>query len=162
MPILNKEEQPITSNGLPRWVLVTKMPLQDESGEVVGTFGIAHEITKQKLAEIQLRESEARFRLLVEHSPDASVTLDIDRGRFCDANRHAEALFKMSREEIVKNHPVELSPEYQPGGVPSAQLAKEMIETALSGQRMVFDWVHRDCGRKRHSLRSTIRSPALR
>ena len=142
--IINKEEQPIASSGLPRWVLVTKMPLKNESGEVVGTFGIAREITKQKLAEIQLRESEARFRLLVEHSPDASVTLDIDQGRFCDANRHAEALFKMSREQIVKHHPVDLSPEYQPGGLPSTQLAKEMIETALSGKRMVFDWVHRD------------------
>ncbi len=144
VPILNKEEQPVTGSGLPRWVLVTKMPLQDESGEIVGTFGVAREITQQKLAEIQLRESEARFRLLVEHSPDASVTLDVDNGRFCDANRHAEALFRMSREEIVKHHPIELSPEYQPGGIPSSQLAKEMIEMALSGQRMVFDWVHRD------------------
>ncbi len=110
IPILNKEEQPVNSNGHPRWVLVTKMPLQNEAGEIVGTFGIAHEITKQKLAEIQLRESETRFRLLVEHSPDANVTLDIDQGRFCDANRHAETLFKMSREEIVKHHPVRTEP----------------------------------------------------
>ncbi len=144
VPVLNKEEQPVTSNGLPRWVLVTKMPLQDESGEIVGTFGVAREITQQKLAEIQLRESETRFRLLVEHSPDANVTLDVDNGRFCDANRHAEALFRMSRDEICKHHPVELSPEYQPGGIPSSQLAQEMIEMAMSGQRMVFDWVHRD------------------
>lgn len=143
-PILNKEEQPIAADGKQRWVLVTKMPLQNEASEIIGTFGIAREITEKKLAEIKLRESEARFRLLVEHSPDAIVTLDIDQGRFSEANIHAEHLFQMKREEILTKHPVELSPRFQPGNVPSEQLAREMIELALSGKRMVFDWVHCD------------------
>ncbi|MGI9474720.1 MAG: PAS domain-containing protein [Rubripirellula sp.] len=144
VPILNKEEQPIASDGQTRWVLVTKMPLQDDAGNIIGTFGIAREITEQKLAEIQLRESETRFRLLVEHAPDACVTLDIDQGRFIDANVHAEVLFKMKREEIVRHHPVELSPEFQSNGRLSEAMGREMIELALAGQRMVFDWVHRD------------------
>ena len=144
IPILNKEEQPIAQGGNPRWVLVTKMPLRDESGDIVGTFGVAREITRQKLAEIRLRDSEARFRLLVEHAPDAIVLLDVDAGRFADANRHAEELFKLSRDEIIRCHPVELSPPIQPGGIPSTKLAEEMIASALAGERMVFDWVHRD------------------
>lgn len=144
IPILNKEEQPIASDGRTRWVLVTKMPLQDDAGKIVGTFGIAREITEQKLAEIQLRESETRFRLLVEHAPDACVTLDVDQGRFIDANVHAEHLFKMDRDRIIQHHPVELSPQFQPDGVASEILGQQMIEEALAGRRMVFDWVHRD------------------
>lgn len=144
VPILNKEEQPIARGGAPRWVLVTKMPLRDESGKIVGTFGVAREITKQKLAEHKLRDSETRFRLLVEHSPDAIVMLDIDEGVFADANAQAEALFKMSRDEITRCHPVDLSPPMQPDGRPSVEMAEEMITSALAGQRMVFDWVHRD------------------
>ncbi len=144
IPILNQEEQPVTLGGKQRWVLVTKMPLRDELGEIVGTFGVAREITDQKLAENRLRESEARFRLLVEHAPDAIVMLDAEEGRFVDANLQAEKLYGMTRDEIVKRDPVELSPPIQPGGIPSEQLAREMIESAMAGERMVFDWVHRD------------------
>ncbi len=144
IPIFNKEEQPIARGGKPRWVLVTKMPYRDESGQIIGTFGVAREITEQKLAEKKLRESEARFRLLVEHAPDAMVMLDVDAGRFADANAHAEKLFGLPKKEIVKRHPVSLSPPFQPGGIPSEELAREMIESALAGERMVFDWVHRN------------------
>ena len=144
IPVVNKEEQPIAVAGESRWVLVTKMPLHDKRGEIVGTFGVAREITKQKLAEISLRESEARFRLLVEHAPDAVVILDVDEGRFVDANANAEKLFGLKRQEIVKHHPVELSPRFQPCGTPSAELGREMIRMAVAGERMVFDWVHCD------------------
>ncbi len=144
IPVLNKEEQPVSPVGKPRWVLVTKMPLHDESGKIIGTFGVAREITQRKLAEKRLRESEARFRLLVEHAPDAMVMLDIDHHRFADANAHAEKLFGMPREEIVKRHPVDLSPPQQPNGESSQAMAQQMIESALAGERMVFDWVHRN------------------
>lgn len=144
IPVLNKEERPMVRGGRERWVLVTKMPLRDESGEIIGTFGVAREITKQKLAEKRLRESETRFRLLVEHAPDAIVMLDVDAGRFVDANAHAETLFGLPREEITRCHPVQLSPPIQPSGETSEDVARAMIESAMTGERMVFDWVHRN------------------
>ena len=97
-PIYGLEEKETWPDGRVTWVSSTKMPLKNETGEIIGTFGIAREITAKKRAENQLRESEARFRLLVEHAPDASVILDIDQGRFTDANIHAENLFQMKRE----------------------------------------------------------------
>ncbi|MCP4887849.1 MAG: response regulator [Planctomycetaceae bacterium] len=148
VPILNKEEELLNSNGGPMWLLISNMPMRDSQGELIGTYGIAREITEKKLAEIELRESEARIRLLIKHAPDACVTLDCDEGRFIDANPLAEELFKMSREQIVQCHPADLSPPFQPGNVPTPELANEMIETALSGKRMVFDWVHCDSAGK--------------
>ncbi|MGB0595971.1 MAG: response regulator [Rubripirellula sp.] len=144
VPILNKEEKLLNRNGGPMWLLISNMPMRDSQGELIGTYGIAREITEKKLAELELRESEARIRLLIKHAPDACVTLDCDEGRFIDANPLAEELFKMSREQIVQCHPADLSPPFQPGNIPTPELANEMIETALSGKRMVFDWVHCD------------------
>ncbi len=117
------------------WLFVTRKHIPSRASQ---------RIEQLEQAEKSLRESEARFRLLVEHAPDAMVMLDIDAGRFTNANVHAENLFQLPREEILKRHPVDLSPPIQPGGIPSEQLAREMIESALAGERMVFDWVHRN------------------
>ncbi len=140
--LVNKEEQPIVPGGRQRWVLVTKMPLRNEKQEIVGTFGIAREITEIKKAEIKLKESEERFRRIVETAPEAVVILDVDQGRFTEVNPNTEKLFGMSKEELTKKHPVELSPEIQPDGVPSADRGREMIERALRGEVTVFDWMH--------------------
>ena len=39
-----------------------------------------------------LRESELRYRTLVEHAPEAIVVLDLSTGRFTDANPNADDL----------------------------------------------------------------------
>ena len=52
-----------------------------------------------------LRESEERFRILVEKAPDAIVVYDLDRDRFMDANLHAELLFGCSRAELLRSAP---------------------------------------------------------
>jgi PAS domain S-box-containing protein len=90
-----------------------------------------------------LRESEQRYRTLVEHAPEAIVVLDLDVGRFADANQNAERLFGMSREELLRVGPVEVSPPLQPGGRPSSEAAAEELEKALRHVTPRFEWIHR-------------------
>lgn len=47
-PIINKEELEIWFDRPPTWVSTTKMPLLDDKGKIIGTFGISREITENK------------------------------------------------------------------------------------------------------------------
>ena len=89
-----------------------------------------------------LRQSEERFKTLVDHAPEAIVLLDADEGRFVDANENALQLFELSRDQLLQRHPAEVSPPFQPDGSSSIELAREKIEAVLSGRKAVFDWVH--------------------
>ena len=143
-PLINKEEHLVRPGSDPLWVLVTKMPLRDANGEIIGTFGVARDISEKKQAEIELRESEARFRALVEHASEAILLLDVDSGCFVSANDRALDLFGMERDELLSRQPAEVSPPHQPDGTPSETLAAKKIAEALTGELTIFDWTHRN------------------
>ncbi|MEJ2656720.1 MAG: PAS domain-containing protein [Desulfobacterales bacterium] len=53
-------------------------PVRDESGKVMGVLNIAQEVTARKRAEDALRETEQRFRTLVQASSDAVYRMGAD------------------------------------------------------------------------------------
>ncbi len=70
-----------------RWIHVslTSSPIKDATGQIMGASTIARDITERKRAEEALRESEERYRDLVEHSEDLICTHDLE-GRFLSVN----------------------------------------------------------------------------
>lgn len=92
--------------------------------------------------EEELRELQARYRVMVEHAPDAIVVFSLDDGKFVEANQPACELYGMSRDELLAVGPVEMSPQRQPGGTLSATAAPALIQRAMAGEIPWFEWTH--------------------
>ncbi|HEY3754676.1 MAG TPA: ATP-binding protein [Opitutaceae bacterium] len=58
VPVLNKLERLVWANGNAAWVRCSKLPLRNERGEVVGTFGISEDITHARDMEESLEKTQ--------------------------------------------------------------------------------------------------------
>ncbi len=105
-------------------------------------LALIEDISEQREAEQQLRESELRYRTLFEQIPDAVFIFD--RQGLREANSGAVELFGCtSKEELLTCHPADLSPATQPDGSDSRALAEQRIgETFRQGAHR-FEWLHR-------------------
>ena len=79
--------------GTKTW-LQTKVPLKDDDGEVEHILTVSFDITDRKEVEEELRESEARYRNLIEHAGDA-VIIHVD-GKIVLANPSAAEFIEVA------------------------------------------------------------------
>jgi PAS domain S-box-containing protein len=90
-----------------------------------------------------LKESEERYRILVENAPEAIVVLDGISEKFVDCNENALRLFGLGRAELLQHGAADLSPARQPDGQDSAAAARRNVGLAIAGETFSFEWMHR-------------------
>jgi PAS domain S-box-containing protein len=73
-------EQNVTLEGETRVFLITKGPYRSHNGTLLGTFGIARDITSRKEQEEELARSEERFRLAQEGAHMGTWDVDLATG----------------------------------------------------------------------------------
>ena len=104
-PIIGKMEKETFPDGHTTWALTTMMPLKNEAGEIIGTFGVSRDITGLKSAEIALRSSEERYIRLLDSVTDYVYTVVLDQGRVISTQHGAGccAVTGYSPEEFEKD-----------------------------------------------------------
>jgi PAS domain S-box-containing protein len=83
----------IGQDGRPRDVVISISPIKSKSGEVIGSLGIAHNVTSKKLA-------EDKFRLAVDASPAGMIMVN-KAGEIILVNREATRLFGYGEGELI-------------------------------------------------------------
>lgn len=108
---------------------------------IVGTH---LDITEQKYAENQLRESEARYRTLFEGSYDAMIILKANPLKFVTCNSAALEMFGVpDLETFALLRPLDLSPEKQSDQALSRDKVRQMSELAVRNGFHYFEWIHK-------------------
>lgn len=111
-PVRHYETRRQHKNGAVIEVSMTLSAIPGEDGGVAGVSAVVRDITERRRMERDLRESEERFRLLVESAPDA-VFVQTD-GNFAYANAAFLKLCGAARPEDILGRPVleRIHPEF--------------------------------------------------
>jgi PAS domain S-box-containing protein len=100
------EHRIIRKDGQIRWVSNSLVPTRDGQGNLVSYDGLLRDITNRKRAEETLRESEERYRQLVETMNEGLAMADQDY-IFTFVNERLSEMLGYSREEMLGRHIME-------------------------------------------------------
>jgi two-component system, cell cycle sensor histidine kinase and response regulator CckA len=126
----DEEYRLITKDGRIRWVMATWAPIYDETGRQCGVQGTERNITEKRIAEQLLRESEGRFRELLEGVQLVAAMTDPD-GNISFCNDYTLAISGWSREEVI-GRPAEQLFETTPPFHIAGEVAKWRDQTHAS------------------------------
>ena len=108
----------------------------DESGRALRQFGVLQDITELRQAEQELRASEGRFRIFVDHATDAFFLLD-DDWTILDVNRQACHGLGYSRKELIGKHKSDFDV-----GLDGTSIQR-LKQRTVAGEAITFETRHR-------------------
>jgi PAS domain S-box-containing protein len=120
---------------------VTHNPIRDTTGEVVGVSVFVSDLTERKQKEEELRQSEARFRILFERAADIILQLEITPEGIPVIREANSATFKIlgyERDELI-GQPM----SFIEAASDALKVIDQRRQNVLSGMATVFEVRHR-------------------
>ncbi len=123
------------------WLEISRVPIRNEAGHVEGLVGLARDVTERKRTEQALRDSEARFRALVELSADWYWETDA-QGRFTMFEISGNGVWPFTAAEFLGRTGAEVNARY---GMTREQLTPtvEVYDAMMADHQSVRDALSR-------------------
>jgi len=125
----------VHKNGNIVWLSTSGVPIVDDEGILLGYRGADSNITEQKKAEEALRESEEKYRELLNGMNDTVWVIDFD-GNIIDVNDSAVEVMGYSREELLSMGLTGIDSNLDPEEI------KGLVEGIPSDEIQVFETAH--------------------
>ncbi len=100
----------LTEDGRRLAVEISGSVMRDSSGRPASFIAVFRDVSERKRSEKALRESEQRYRNLVENMPAVIYSLDI-AGRIVSVNKAAKTLFGFEPDELIGKNITEFVPD---------------------------------------------------
>ncbi len=124
-----------TRKGRTFWVEQRSQYVRNADGTIGQIRNIVSDITARKLSDQALRESEERYRALIESNQDAVFLLDLT-GRIISINPAAARMHGYTEEELIGRHIQSLN---VPG---QEEHSQQVLAKLLDGQSVSFEIKH--------------------
>lgn len=94
----------IRKDGTRFWASVVIDPIRNDAGKLIGFAKVTRDITERRATQEALRESEERFRLLVQGVTDYAIYMLSPTGIVTNWNSGAQRIKGYTQEEVVGTH----------------------------------------------------------
>ena len=126
------EKRFVRKDGVVYWARLSVSTVRDPAGKLLYMVVITEDIDQQKRALEDLRESEARFRSMFEHSAIGIGVMSLDR-RITDANPAICRMYGRTREEMIGMNAAQVTyPEDDP-------VSLTLFNELVSGERDSYE-----------------------
>jgi PAS domain S-box-containing protein len=89
------------TDGQVRWLALSALIERAEDGSLRNVTGVVKDVTKRRLAQETLRESERKFAMMFHNNPGVMAITSLDGDRILDVNESAATLTGWQRDEIL-------------------------------------------------------------
>jgi PAS domain S-box-containing protein len=120
---LEDEGWRVRKDGTQFWANVVITALRDSTGKLIGYGKVSRDLSERRRAEEELRESEERFRLIVESTLDYAIFMLDPEGHVASWNAGAQRIKGYAADEIIgQSFSVFYTPEAVARGWPAFEL----------------------------------------
>lgn len=104
--------------------------MRDTKGNPIGFRGIVRDMTRRKQSEIALRESEAKYRQLLNHAPSGIYEIDLSQGKFVRVNDVMCEYTGYTRHELLSMNALDILTEE------SQKKSIERLDRIMRGEKV--------------------------